>query len=379
MTLSPSELIGFEKFSSSKKYALLNCFCFVRGSKFIDNLINIMLSIIHKLSNKAKHRARNEFWHDRKIIYNKEHVLHNMAVVSINKPKGVIENEIYPAVREDVLRNIADRPLSFDKYYLQKQYYYMKRSYVNHYRRILALIIKNLKFSSGKKTYYPEKETIPDIVPKKLQRILEEQNDNGTVKISRINYELVLLKKLRNRVRCKDIWVEEAAKYRNPDKDLPQDFDNNRINYYKEINKPLDAEQVIVELKNDMSYWLLKFNKNLPRNKKVVITQRKKKPWIKVTPLMPQKEPVNIVKLKHEILSKWLDTSLLDILKEVEIRKDFTSAFESVASKEVISKPELQHKLILCLFILAANTSLKKISSNIPISYDDLKYVQKVL
>lgn len=66
--------------------------------------------------------------------------------------------------------------------------------------------------------------------------------------------------------------MEEAAKYRNPDKDLPQDFDNNRINYYKEINKPLDAEQVIVGLKNDMSYWLLKLNKNLPRNAKVVIT-----------------------------------------------------------------------------------------------------------
>jgi TnpA family transposase len=398
MTLSPSELIGFEKFSSSKKYALLSCFCFVRGLKFIDNLIDIMLSIIHKLSNKAKQRARNEFWHDRKIIYNKEHVLHNIAVVSINKPKGVIENEIYPAVGEDVLKNIADRPLSFDEYYLQKQYHYMKRSYVNHYRRILALIIKNLKFSSGntnnnqvleaivlvqkylnsKKTYYPEEETIPDIVPKKLQRILGEQTDNGTVKISRINYELVLLKKLRNRVRCKDIWVEEAAKYRNPDKDLPQDFDNNRINYYKEINKPLDAEQVIVGLKNDMSYWLLKLNKNLPRNAKVVITQRKKKPWIKVTPLIPQKEPVNIVKLKHEILSKWLDTSLLDILKEVEIREDFTSAFESVASKEVMSKSELQYKLILCLFALATNTGLKRISSNIPnVSYDDLKYVQK--
>ena len=65
---------------------------------------------------------------------------------------------------------------------------------------------------------------------------------------------------------------------------------------------------------------------------------------------MPQKEPLNIAKLKHEILCKWLNTSLLDILKEVEIREDFTSAFESVASKEVMSKSELQYKLILCLF-----------------------------
>jgi len=398
MTLSPSELIGFGKFNSSKKYALLSCFCFVRGLKFTDNLIDIMLSITHKLSNKAKQRAKNEFWNDRKIIYNKDHVLHDIAVVSIKKPKGVIENEIYPAVGEDVLRNIATRPLSFDEYYLQRQYHYMRRSYVNHYRRILAPIVKNLKFSSGniknnkvleaivlvqkyldsKKTYYSEEEIVPDIVPKKLQRILTEQNDNGIVRVSRINYELVLLRKLRNRVRCKDIWVEEAAKYRNPDKDLPQDFDNNRVNYYKEINKPLDAERIIAELKNEMAFWLLKFNKNLPRNKKVVITQRKKKPWIKVTPLIPQKEPLNIAKLKEEISNKWLGTNLLDILKEVEIREDFTSAFESVASKEVMSKSELQYRLILCIFALATNTGLKRISSNIPnVSYDELKYVQK--
>ena len=64
----------------------------------------------------------------------------------------------------------------------------------------------------------------------------------------------------------------------------------------------LDAEQVIVGLKNDMSYWLLKLNQ-LEMQKQLLLKE----------------EPGNRVKLKHEILSKWLDTSLLDILKEVEI------------------------------------------------------------
>lgn len=398
MSLSPSELVAFGKVNSSKKYALLSCFCFIRGLKFIDHLVDIMLNIIHKLSNKAKQRARNEFWNDRKIMYNKDNVLHNIAVVSIEKPKGIIENEIYPTVGEDVLRNIATRPLSFDEYYLQRQYYYMRRSYVTHYRRILVIIIESLQFSSGniknnrvleaialvqkylhsKKTYYPEEETIPNIVSKKLQRILTKENDHNNTRISRINYELVLFKKLRNRVRCKDIWVETAAKYRNPDKDLPQDFDKNRTNYYKEINKPLDVEEVIAELKHDMTKWLLKLSKNLPKNKKVTITQRKKKPWIKVTPLIPQKEPINIIKLKQEILYKWLGISLLDVIKEVELREEFTSAFASIGSKEVMSKSDLQYKLILCLFALATNTGLKRISANIPnVSYDDLKYIQK--
>jgi hypothetical protein len=43
-----------------------------------------------------------------------------------------------------------------------------------------------------------------------------------------------------------------------------------------------------------------------------------------------------------------------------------------------MSKKELQHKILLCLFALATNTGLKRISNNIKnVSYEDLKYVQK--
>jgi hypothetical protein len=37
-----------------------------------------------------------------------------------------------------------------------------------------------------------------------------------------------VLEALRDRLRCKEIWVVGADKWRNPDEDLPQDFDEKR-------------------------------------------------------------------------------------------------------------------------------------------------------
>ena len=39
-----------------------------------------------------------------------------------------------------------------------------------------------------------------------------------------------MLEQLKYNIKCKSIWVEDAYKYRNPDEDLPKDFDKNISN-----------------------------------------------------------------------------------------------------------------------------------------------------
>lgn len=313
ISLSPSQL---EIFANKKKYALLACFCYVRGIIFVDNLIEILLKLTHRISIKGKERASKEFWNSRRMIYNQNKVLHNVAVITIEKPQGIIEKEIYPKVGKEILEHIATTPLCFDEYYLQRKYHYMLLSYVKHYRRILSPIFSILTFSSSnekntkilkaieiikkyldsKLSHYPSGENIPSIIPQRMRKIIIEDG-----KINKVKYELVLLRTLRTRLRCKDIWVEGCAKYRNPDKDLPRNFEKKKTEYYKELKKTQDAEEFILELKRELSYWLSTFNKNLPKNKKVKIVKKSNKPWIKLSPLTIQKEPENIDQLKQEI------------------------------------------------------------------------------
>jgi hypothetical protein len=46
--------------------------------------------------------------------------------------------------------------------------------------------------------------------------------------------------------------VVGANRYRNPDDDLPADFEQNREDYYRALNLPLDVERFIADLQAEM-------------------------------------------------------------------------------------------------------------------------------
>jgi hypothetical protein len=64
--------------------------------------------------------------------------------------------------------------------------------------------------------------------------------------------------------------------------------------------------------------------------------------WIKLSPLDPQPEPVNLLALKADIAQRWPMTSLLDILKETDLRVGFTQAFRSPTAWETLDRNTLQ-------------------------------------
>ena len=57
-----------------------------------------------------------------------------------------------------------------------------------------------------------------------------------------------------------------------------------------------------------------------------------------------QEEPRNLGRLKGEIGRRWPMTSLLDILKEVDLRLDFTQHFKSPAAREVLEREVLRKR-----------------------------------
>jgi hypothetical protein len=112
----------------------------------------------------------------------------------------------------------------------------------------------------------------------------------------------------------------------------------------------------------------------LRKNPHVKILQ-KRHGWIALSPLNAQPEPVNLSELKSEILKRWPMTSLLDMLKETDLR---TEAFKSATGRESLDPATLQKRLLLCLYGLGTNTGLKRVSSGAGAeSYPDLVYVRR--
>ncbi len=116
----------------------------------------------------------------------------------------------------------------------------------------------------------------------------------------------------------------------------------------------------------------------MPRNKGVAIVGKGNKGLIRLSPFDAAPEPINIKQLKGEINRLWHKTSLLDILKETDLRVDFTSKFKSMGTREILDRETLQKRLLLCLFGMGTNTGLKRINTGIDgENYQDLIYVRR--
>lgn len=139
----------------------------------------------------------------------------------------------------------------------------IRNSYKGHYRRMVPEVLNLLVFRSNnerhrpvitvlelvkryadtKLQYFPPEEAIPlDEVVRGLWRdAVVGQDAQGQQRINRITYETCVLEALRDRLRCKEIWVDGANRYRDPDDDLPKDFETQRASYYQALHLPLES------------------------------------------------------------------------------------------------------------------------------------------
>lgn len=227
--------------------------------------------------------------------------------------------------------------------------------------------------------YFPKEEDVPldDVIQKQWQGWIYQKDKNGQRRIRRVRYELCVLQSLRDKLRCREIWVAGSNRYRNPDEDVPADFAEKRETYYEALALPTQVDDFIASIQEQLREALQMLNDSLPHNPDVDILS-KSGGWIRLTPLQKQRAPSNLRKLKNQVKRRWWMTSLLDMLKEVDLRVGITANFPSLTGQERLSPEEKQKRLLLCLFGLGTNTGLTSVSmGNHGISYANLQYVRR--
>lgn len=381
------------------RYTLMSAFCHQRSQEITDNLIEILISIIKRIGTRAEKRIQKELIEDFKQITGKTNILFRIAEVALANPQGVIQKVVYPVVSQETLKNLVKESKSSSTAYRQKVHTVMRSSFATHYRRMIPQLLEVLEFRSNndihhpiilalellkkymdsKAKYYDLEEKIPieGVLKTGWKDIIIEKTDEGKERINRINYEIIVLQALRERLTCKEIWVVGADRYRNPDEDLPTDFEHNRILYYQALKLPENVESFITGLQQQMRFGLETFNQDMPNNTGVKIIGNKNG-LIRVSPFEPVDEPPNLQHIKGEINNQWHNTSLLDILKETDLRVNFTQNFKSMGTREIIERESLQKRLLLCIYGMGTNTGLKRINTGINgENYQDLLYVRR--
>jgi TnpA family transposase len=381
------------------KAMLVGALCYSRGREISDSLVDLLIDLVHRIGARAERRVVKELLADLRLVTGKTSLLYRVAEAAVEHPDGIVREVVYPVVGEETLRDLVREFKSTGPAYRINVQTHLRASYRHHYRRMLPAILEALEFRSNNALHrpviealelvkrfvgsahrlYPPNEQVPidGVVRPGWRELVVQVDSRGRERVDRINYEISVLQALRDGLRSKEIWVVGANRYRNPDQDLPADFEARREVYYSELNQPREAEAFVNSLRQQMVAGLEKLDRSVPRDPSVRILERAGG-WISLSPLEAQPEPPNLVRLHTDIARRWPMTSLLDILKETDLRVGFTDCLTTVASHERLDRATIQKRLLLCLYGLGTNTGIKRIAAgDHGEAYADLRYVRR--
>ena len=367
------------------RMTLLAALVFQRTQEVTDALVTLLIQIVHRIGKRAERRVEAAHINDLKRVAGKTRLLYRIADAALEHPDEPVREVVFPIVDEQTLRDLVAEYKAQGGAYRQKVQEVMRSSYRHHYRQILPALLEVLDFRSNNTAYQPVIEALAvvreyvssrvpwypaevdppleGVVPASWENIVTEKDSAGKTRVNRLTYELSVLQTLRERVRSKEIWVPGAAQFRNPDDDLPRDFDQQRATYYTDLNLPLSADEFVASLKTKLTTALTSFECFMAKKPKdVAIGTKRGKGWITLSPLPKQAEPKQLPRLKTEIMRRWGVIDLLDMLKEAAMLTGCLDCLQSTGSREAIALELLQKRQILCIYGLGTNMGLKRMA-----------------
>lgn len=375
-----------------RRLGLFALYLMDRRGKIIDGLVDLLLEIVHRLQTRSRRRVIGAIAKDIERVHGKERLLVDIAMAAVDAPEGRVIDVIYPIAGAEKLKAVVEEHLA--KGTLDRRIQtVMRGSYASHYRRMLPRLLSVLRFRSNNAGWRPILDALALIVrlgregrrfvpaniapegsiPSRWQDMVIDASG----RLNMISFELCVLTQLRDRVRSKEIWIVGADRYRNPDEDLPADFDGNRDAYYARLALTQDAQVFVANVRAELEAELHLLNRTLPGNEKVRLR------WsgetrIRITPFAPVQEPVGLGDLKREISRTWPMTGLLDVLKEAALDTGLLDCFESSASREALPRRVRDRRLLLALYAAGTNAGLKRVAAGMPdVSYDEMLHVHR--
>ncbi|MFE6977237.1 Tn3 family transposase [Streptomyces sp. NPDC057682] len=367
-----------------------------------DTLVELLISTVHRIGARAEKKVTEQLINAFKKVSGKENILFKLAEASLGTPEGTVRQVVFPAVSggEATLRELVHEFKTRGPVYRRTVQTTLKASYTNHYRRGLIKLLDVLEFRSsnhahrpviealalvaryanaGNTTYYPLGETVP--VHKAMggdwAEVVHRADKRGRRRVVRMVYEVVAFQALRDQLKCKEIWVVGADKWRDPDEDLPQDFEAKRAENYRELRKPLDAAVFVDELREQMTAELTLLNDRMPKLTWLDIAERKSGA-IRLTAAEAQPEPRNLRRIKAEVQRRWGIVPLVDMLKEAVLRTGCLDAVTSVSGGGSLSPEVLAERLLLVIYAYGTNTGIKAVASGgHGHTEDELRYVRR--
>jgi len=401
----PEDSYQMKRHPENIRYTIMIVLLHFKHMDVTDNIVRTLLRLLQRIENKADKFIEKDLIRNVRKVYGKSKILYKLALASVSNPKGTIQDIIFKEVKEEILKRIVeeyktgDQEIDYDKARIKV----MKTKYNFHYRQMLKPVLDTLNFRANnsayqaiikglkivkkyldtKHTYYPEEEDIPnEIITGHWSDIVYEDTKSGR-RVVKHYFEMCVLQKLAKALKCKEIWVEGAYFFRNPDLDLPQDWNIRRVEYCNKFRIPEKGEDFIEPIRKEMTDIINETNnffaKKQDNDVYIYYPGDGEKGLFRIPKIEARPERPILQDIKNEVMKKWGMIDLIDVLIEADRQVDFLKFFHTTAQRQVLKKEEVKERLILSLYGIATNLGLKRIHSavNPSFSYDDLLYFLK--
>ncbi|MEU8804793.1 Tn3 family transposase [Spirillospora sp. NPDC048819] len=383
---SPSHLRRRARSSQPATVTLLAALLVEREREVTDALVDLLIATVNRIGARAEQKVTKELINAFKRVTGKENILFHIAEASLAAPYEQVRDMVFPAVTggEQTLRELVHEYRTKGPVYRRTVQTTLKASYTGHYRKGLIELLEVLEFRSnnsahrpviealelmkryakaGNTTYYPLGERAPAHrgTDGQWADLVYRDDTRGRRRVVRMVYEVATLQALREQLRCKEVWVVGADRWRNPDADLPADFESHRVEHYGELHKPPDPSVFINELRAEMTGELAALDEVVGELEWVEIAERKAGA-IKFTAPEASPEPRNLRRVKAELGRRWQVVPLIDMLKEAVLRTGCLQRVTAVTGGGHLHPEVLAERLMLAIYAYGTNTGIRSVA-----------------
>lgn len=374
-----------------RQVTLLACLLCSRLTEVSDQVVQLFLDIVRKAHRRGEHATESEVIGSVPKFLNNRKLLKKVVRASSDQPDAAIKPQLIAVLGNEVYQSFLDEQ-DGPSYELMRTQNIRKR--VSVYRATIDTVLEALDFRANNPKYQPlmdglelvkhyrksrrshfaESEAPKAILTGFWRDVLVEEGQ-----INKAHFEVCILGKLEKALKSKEVWVQGTHRFRNPDEDLPADWQENRSLYYERRNLPLDPSTFLTPLRNELESALVDFQSSLTQAEQEVRIQYPgggsrgifKLPRIQARPCRPILDSI-----KERVIGRWGILDLLDILIEADRQVEFIRYFPTSAERQVLGLAETRRRLLLVLFGLGTNMGLKRIHAAAApdCSYNDLRY-----
>ena len=129
--------------------------CWQRQQEVIDELVEFLIRIVHRISVRAEKKVVKELLSDLQRVHGKTTLLFKLAEAALEHPRGIVNEVLYPIVGEPALAALVKEYRAQGPAYRYQVHTLIRSSYSHHYRRMLPLILDALTFRSNNAAYQP--------------------------------------------------------------------------------------------------------------------------------------------------------------------------------------------------------------------------------